>query len=71
MLGLLAPRQADVSPLDIFVNPELKKRLHGKDLGDYTKRKNATARTLSETGDRPVFPGWLGKCCGGIKKRRK
>ena len=65
------PKGADVSPLDIYVNPELKRRLHGKDLGDYAELKNATARTLSEMSNDPVFLEGLVKCCKGIKKRFK
>ena len=48
------PKGADASPLDIQVNPEVKKRLRGKDLSDYTKLKDATARTLAEMGNDPV-----------------
>ena len=65
------PKGADVSPLDIYVNTELKKRLRGKDLGDYAKLKNATARTLSDVGHDPVFLEGLRKCYKGIKRRLK
>ena len=63
------PKGADVSALDIYVNPELKTRLDSKDLSGYTMLKNATARTLAEMGNNPVFLEGLKKCCNGLKKR--
>ena len=64
-----APSGADLSPLDIFVNPELKKRLRGKDMETVEKMTAATSRALSEMAEGPEFKKGLKKCCRGIKKR--
>ena len=62
------PSGADLSPLDIFVNPELKKRLHGKDLGAIDKLVNATARELNNMSKNPAILKLLKKCSRGFKK---
>ena len=63
------PSGADLSPLDIFVNPELKRRLRGKDMSTHEKVMGSAARALSEMSEDPEFKASLKKCCRGIKKR--
>ena len=63
------PSGADVSPLDIYVNPALKRRLRRKDMSLREKGTDATARALSAMSSDPEFRAGLAKCCGSIKKR--
>ena len=65
------PSGADCSPLDIYVNPELKKRLRGPDLSTTQKLMDATARHLGAMSKDAKFLRGLTKCCKGIKKRAK
>ena len=65
------PSGADCSPLDIFVNPELKRRLRGRDLSTQTKIMESCARALADMSADPAFKESLKKCCKGIKKRCK
>ena len=63
------PSGADLSPLDIYVNPALKRRLQGKDMSSHEKVMDATARALDEMSSDPEFRAGLKKCCRSIKKR--
>ena len=65
------PSGADCSPLDIYVNPELKKRLRGQDLSTTQKLMGATARHLDAMSKDAKFLKGLKKCCKGIKKWTK
>ena len=65
------PSGADCSPLDIFVNPELKKRLQGRDLSTQKKIMESRARALNEMSADPAFKESLKKCCRGVKNRAK
>ena len=69
MVAPWLPCGADVSPLDIYVNPELKKRLDGKDLESPEKIMAETAKALAEMGADEAFLKGLNKCCRGIKRR--
>ena len=63
------PSGADVTPLDIYVNPELKKRLKGADLSTKEKLMAATTRALSDMRNDEEFTAGLRKCCRCIKRR--
>ena len=65
-LVLRLPSGADLSPLDIFVNPGLKRRLRGKDMSTHEKVIGSGARALSEMSEAPEFKASLKKCCRGI-----
>ena len=65
------PSGGDCSPLDIFVNPELKKRLRGRNLSTQTKIMEFCARAMGEMAADPIFKEPLKKFCKGIKKRAK
>ena len=60
---------ADLRPLDIYVNPELKKRLRGKDMSSHEKVLEATSRALAAMSSDPELKVGLKKCCRSIKKR--
>ena len=63
------PSGADLSPLDISVNPELKRRLRGKDMSTHKKVMGSAARSQSEMSEDPEFQASLKKCWRGIRKR--
>ena len=68
----LAPRLpsgANLSPLEIYVNPALKRRPQGKDMSSREKVADATARSLGEMSSDPEFGAGLKKCFRSIKKR--
>ena len=65
------PCGADVSALDIFVNPELKKKLRGKDMSARQKLIEATARALAEMSTDPVFLDRPNRCCRSAKRRSR
>ena len=53
------------------MNTQLKKRLHSKQLGDYTNHENATSRTLAEMRNDPFFVEVLKKRDKGIRRGLK
>ena len=65
------PAGADLNPLDIYVKPELKKRLHRKDLSTVAKLLSVTARELDSMSKDADFLAGLQKCCRSFKKRAK
>ena len=65
------PSGADLSPLDIYVNPELKRRLKGKDLTAKEKLMAEVSRARADMRSDEKFLGSLRKCCRSIKKRAK
>ena len=65
------PSGADLSPLDIYVNPALKDRLRGKDLTTNQKLMKEVSKAPSQMGADPDFLKGLRKCCKSIKKRAK
>ena len=52
------PSGADLSPLDIYVNPELKRRLKEKDLSTRGNLMAGVSRALGDMGADSVFSRW-------------
>ena len=65
------PSGADLSPLDIYVNPELKRRLKEKDLSTRGKLMAEVSRDLGDMRADPEFLDGIRRFCRSAKNRAK
>ena len=65
------PSGADLSPLDIYVNPKLKHRPKEKDLSTMEKLMAGVSRALGDMRNDAVFLDGIRKCCRIVRYRAK
>ena len=65
------PSGADLSPLDIYVNPELKRRLKEKNLSTREHLMAGVSRALGDMRNDAVFLDGIRKCCRIVRYRAK
>ena len=65
------PSGADLSPLDIYVNPELKRRPKENDLSSMEKLMGEVSRLLGDVRADAVLLDGIRKCCRIVENRAK